>query len=44
MKNVLIVGASSGIGESLKLNLEQAGMSVYTAGRRPVSSSGHVFF
>lgn len=42
--NILIVGASSGIGKVLKAILEKQGISVYTAGRKPVESSGHVFF
>lgn len=44
MKNILIVGASSGIGLVLKNKLETEGNQVFTAGRREVSSAGHIHF
>lgn len=44
MKNILIVGASSGIGEALKNQLEAEGNQVFTAGRRDLSSAGHIHF
>jgi len=44
MKNILIVGASSGIGAALKSKLEASGFQVFTAGRKDVSSSGHIQF
>jgi len=44
MKNILIVGASSGIGEALKAKLEASGSHVFTAGRRSLESAGHVEF
>lgn len=33
-KNILIIGASSGIGHALALNLQQQGATLFTAGRR----------
>jgi 3-oxoacyl-[acyl-carrier protein] reductase len=42
--NILIAGASSGIGKELKTILESEGAQVFTLGRNPVSSSGHLFF
>jgi 3-oxoacyl-[acyl-carrier protein] reductase len=42
--NFLLVGASSGIGAALKTNLEKAGHRVYTMGRKPLESSGHLEF
>ena len=44
VKNILIVGASSGIGEALKLKLESSDCQIFTAGRNVISSSGHVTF
>lgn len=43
-KNILIAGASSGIGAELKKQLENEGHSVFTLGRTTVDSSGHLFF
>lgn len=34
-KNILIIGASSGIGHALALNLQTQGATLFTAGRRP---------
>ena len=41
-ENFLIAGASSGIGASLKEKLEKEGHRVYTIGRTPVNSAGHL--
>lgn len=43
-KNYLIAGASSGIGAALKKILEDEGHRVFTLGRNPIYSSGHLFF
>jgi len=43
-KNILIVGASSGIGAELKIQLEREGNQVFSLGRKAVSSKGHLFF
>lgn len=42
--NFLIAGASSGIGASLKKRLESAGHQVFTAGRTPLASAGHLIW
>jgi NAD(P)-dependent dehydrogenase (short-subunit alcohol dehydrogenase family) len=42
--NFLLVGASSGIGAALKSALEKAGHRVYTMGRNPMESAGHLEF
>jgi NAD(P)-dependent dehydrogenase (short-subunit alcohol dehydrogenase family) len=44
MKNILIIGASSGIGKALKIKLESSDYQIFTAGRSEVSSSGHTTF
>jgi NAD(P)-dependent dehydrogenase (short-subunit alcohol dehydrogenase family) len=41
-KNILLVGASSGIGRKLFNILKADDCQVFTAGRNPVDSSGHV--
>ncbi|HOY95144.1 MAG TPA: SDR family oxidoreductase [Catalimonadaceae bacterium] len=41
-KNVLLIGASSGIGQKLLEMLVADGCKVFTAGRSPVDSAGHV--
>ena len=42
--NFVLAGASSGIGAALKELLEARGHRVFTLGRRPVSSAGHLHF
>ena len=42
--NFLLAGASSGIGAALREKLESQGHRVYTIGRRPVVSSGHLLY
>ena len=44
MKNIIIVGASSGIGAALKSKLEASGFQIFTAGRNEIASSGHIIF
>ena len=43
-QNILIVGASSGIGAGLFESAVRDGANVFTAGRQPISSSGHISF
>lgn len=43
-KNILLVGASSGIGQKLFEMLKADGCHVFTAGRNPVDSSGHLIW
>lgn len=43
-QNIVLAGASSGIGAALKDLLEARGHRVFTLGRRPVSSAGHLHF
>jgi NAD(P)-dependent dehydrogenase (short-subunit alcohol dehydrogenase family) len=42
--NILIAGASSGIGAKAKALCEEKGWTVYTAGRKEVSGAGHLHF
>jgi len=44
MKNIIVVGASSGVGAALKSKLEFSGFQVFTAGRNQISSAGHIEF
>jgi len=44
MKNILIVGASSGIGEALFQKLQSQKINVFTAGRKNIRSAGHAEF
>jgi NAD(P)-dependent dehydrogenase (short-subunit alcohol dehydrogenase family) len=41
-KNILLIGASSGIGLKLFEMLQSDGAKVYTAGRKPLESIGHL--
>jgi len=41
-KNILLIGASSGIGRKLLEILQEEGLNVFTAGRQNVDSSGHL--
>jgi NAD(P)-dependent dehydrogenase (short-subunit alcohol dehydrogenase family) len=43
-RNVLLVGASSGIGLSLHQQLKEEGLEVYTLGRQIVPGGNHQFF
>lgn len=43
-QNLLIVGASSGIGEQIFRQAKEKGIRVFTMGRRFVESDGHLFF
>jgi 3-oxoacyl-[acyl-carrier protein] reductase len=43
-RNFVVVGASSGIGAAVLERLAKRGDRVFTMGRNPVSSDGHVYF
>ncbi|HRH35248.1 MAG TPA: SDR family oxidoreductase [Catalimonadaceae bacterium] len=43
-QTILVVGASSGIGEQIFNQAKANGIRVFTMGRQPVKSDGHLFF